>query len=331
MSLLIDTDIVTPADLLALDPEVLDVADAEELVLVGPNSILRNSWNECGDALLNAWQAFGGDIIAWPGTLTTYGAFGISRPRLRLNQMVVAAPYSERNSPLHRWMTYHALVAIYEACSNRSDKDRYETKVERFQKRIMKPWHNLTATGLPMVARPLACPGALHEFGSGIFGPGNVSAVNFGSSPAVYVYSVAITWVDQTQYVSPQLASNAESGPSVIVMQEVGIDQVLQVTIAGLSPPSSTSAMLQLGIADGPYITRPASGWNVYVGPVAGTLALQNATPIPVATQSFMLPSAPVPANFAFRQPGSPALGAVLLPGQFPDANYTFQRILQRG
>ena len=325
MSLLIDQDFVTQTDLLAIDPEVADVADAEEITLTGPGSIVSESWNEVCDELLNAMQAFGGDIIAWPGTLTTYGAFGISRPRLRLNQIVVDVAYAARHSILYRWMIYRSLTMFYREAANRRTSDRYELKWERFEKETGKHWRNLFATGLPMVALPLACPGALHEFQSGFWADTNVTTAAGGTDPG-NTYDVAITWVDGTQYASPLLTNNAESGPSTIVTQVVAANTVLSVSIAGLNPPSAQSAMLRRGIADGPYITRTASGWNVYVGPSGGLLALQNASPIPLGTQTFTLPNAPVAGVY-----GAAGVGAVLMPGQFPDANYTFMRVLQRG
>jgi len=320
MSLLIDQDVITQTDLLAIDPEIADVADVEDITVEGPQSICRESWNECADILLDAMQAFGGDIIAWPGTLTTYGAFGISRPRLRLNQIVLSTPYANRHSVLYRWMIYRALTMFYRAASNRRSIDRYELKFERFEKDTKKHWRTLFATGLPMVALPLACPGAVHELQSGTFGLlTNLAVVAGGTMPADTAFDVAITWVDGTQYVSPANTQNAESGPSVTLTVTVPTGNVLQVNLSGLNPPSSKSAMLQRGIADGPYITRTASGWNAYVGPTGGILTLQNAAPIPVATTTYTLPDAPT------------TTGAQMLPGQFPDANYTFQRICQRG
>ncbi|MDE2103014.1 MAG: hypothetical protein KGL39_37565 [Patescibacteria group bacterium] len=317
MALLIDDDFITQADLLAIDAEIADIADAEDLKIDGDAGIARQAWNENADALLDAMQAFGGDIIAWPGTLTTYGAFGISRPRLRLNQIVVSAPYQNRTSPLYRWMVYRTLVMFYRAASNRRTSDRYEKKWENFKQEVKAHWRTLFATGLPMVALPIACPGALHELMSGTWGTSNVTPVAGGTSTQDASLDVAITWVDGTQYVSPDNTQNAESGPSATATLTVPAGNVIQATIAGLNPPSGKSAMLKRGIADGPYITRTATGWNLYAGPSGGLLTLQNPAPIPVGTTTYTLPDAP-------------AVGAPLLPGQFPDANYTFMRTLQR-
>lgn len=319
MSLLIDDDFITLQDLLAIDPEIAEIADSEEITVEGDGGITRQNWDECADNLLDAMQSFGGDIIAWPGTLTTYGAFGISRPRLRPHQIVVTAPYGRRTSPLKRWMTYSALVLFYRAASNRRTSDRYEKKWENFKDEVKAHWRTLWSTGLPMVALPLPCPGALHEYMAGDWGSGNVTFAppTFGAGePTDQSYDVAITWVDQSQYINSSNIQNAESGPSKIVNVTVPAQQVMTVDIETLTPPGSV--VIPRGIADGPYVSRTATGWNVYVGQPGGPLCLQNATPLPLSTVTYTLA-------------GVPALnGFVMRPGQLPDANYTFQRTLQR-
>ena len=326
MSLLIDQDFVTQADMIAIDGETAEVADAEGLTIGGDGGIVRQAWDECSDELMEGWQAFGGDIIAWPGTLTTYGAFGICRPRLRLNQIVVNSPYELRRAPLYRWMIYSALVAFYRSAASRRSVDRYEKKWNNYAAEVKRRWQMLTGTGLPMVALPLACPGAVHELMAGAWSASNVAAVAGGTMAAETVFDIAITWVDGTQYISPQNTQNCESGPSATVTLTVPAGQVLQVSTTGLNPPNKTSAMLKRGIADGPYMTRTATGWNVYAGPTGGALALQNAAPIPVATHTYTLADAPIAAA-----PGVDGVGAPMLDGQFPDANYTFMRVCQRG
>ena len=320
MSLLIDDDFVTLQDLLAIDPEIAEIADAEGITVEGDAGITREAWEECVDTLLDAMQAFGGDIIAWPGTLTTYGAFGISRPRLRPHQIVVTATYGRRTSPLKRWMTYATLVMFYRAASNRRTSDRYEQKWNNFKDEIKAHWRNLWSTGLPMVALPLPCPGAVHEYMAGDWDGDNISFAPPGwgtGEPTEQSYDVAVTWVDQTNYTSPDNKQNSESGPSRALTVTVPAGQVITVDIGTLNPPGSLT--LPRGIADGPYVSRKASGWNVYVGQPGKALYLQNASPLPVATITYTLAGAPVLS------------GAMLQPGQTPDANYTFQRVLQRG
>ncbi len=318
MSLLVDSDFVTLADLIALDAEVAEISDGEDIKIEGDQGIARQAWGEVADTLTAEMQTFGGGIITWPGTLSTYGAFGISRPRIRMNHVVVTTSEARRDSALHHWMTYKTLVLFYRAASNRLLNDRFEQKWKRFTEDTKDRWNRLWAAGLPMVARPLACPGAIHELNAGTWDSTNVTAVSGGSSTDEQRYDVAITWTD-SGYVSATNPQNGESGPSATITVTVPASNVIRVSIASLNPPSSAAAMIQRrGIADGPYITRDASGWNVYAGPAGGTMTLQNSTPIPIATTSYTFSSAPT-------------TGSALYPGQFPDANYTFMRMLNRG
>lgn len=320
MALLIDSDFVCQSDMLAIDPELSDVADAEQITIAGDDSIVRQMWDECADTLTAEMQAFGGDIIAWPGSITTYGAFGISRPRVRLNQIVVSSVYGRRDSTLKRWMIYRALVLFYRAASNRHGNDRYEMKWERFKGEVADAWKLLWANGLPYVAVPLAAPGALHDYFAGYWSTANIAYVP-GGSAAQASYNVAITWVDQTSgYANPLNKNNAESGPSAYLSATVPADELLQVSILGLNPPS-TAQQPNRGIAEGPYVTRQATGWNIYVGAAAdnnGLMYLQNAVPIPITTTSYTLAAITL-------------AGSLLQPGQVPDANYAFMKTLQRG
>lgn len=316
MSLLIDDDHVTLSDLLAIDPEVGEIADAESILVEGDGSIIRQAWDECADTLLESMQAFGGDLLGWPGSLALYGGFGVTRPRVRLNQIVVSAPYGRRYSPLRRWMIYQALVLFYRAAMNRRTSDRYELKWERMTEEAKRYWRHLWTSGLPIVAVPLACPGALHEYQAGEWSQENVSTVPGGSAAQDDLYYVAVTWT-AGDYVSPTVKNNGESGPSKLTAITVPAGNVLRVSIAGLNAPGTIP--FAPGIADGPFITRQATGWNVYVGKTDSALYLQNATPIPLATTTYTLPDVPVLS------------GSMLQPGQVPDANFTFQRTLQRG
>ena len=320
MSLLIDSDCVTQADMVALDPEVATVATAEGFTVTGDGSIIRQAWDECADTLTESMQAFGGDIIAWPGSITAYGAFGISRPRLRLNQIVVTPTYGRRDSTLRRWMIYRAMALFYRAAANRLIKDRYETKWQRYEAESKKIWWNLWSNGLPMIAIPMAAPGALHDYYAGSWAASNLANVS-ASSTAGGSFNVVITWVDQTSgYVNSLNKNNAEGGPSAMLTTTVPANDVLQVNINGLNPPSMVQQPNR-GIAEGPYITRNATAWNVYVGSPTdpnGLMYLQNSTPIPVSTLSYTLAGDPVLS------------GALLQPGQVPDSNFAFQKTLQR-
>ena len=317
MSLYTDSDILTESDLLAIDPEVSTVADAEGIVVSGSGSIISQAWDECADKILAAVQSFSGDLFAWPGQITALNYLGASRPRLKLTQIVWTASYANRNSPIRRWMIYRALYLFYRAASGRRETDRYERKRDQFEQEGKMHWRTLFRYGLPMVSKPLSAPGATHELNAGTWGASNVTAVAGGASSAPVTYDVAITWVDTTQYASPTNTQNAESGPSATQTITVPAAEVLQVSIASLIPPGTLPD--QAGTADGIMIGLNASGWNIYAGPTGGTLYLQNSSPIPTATQTYAFAGPPV------------ATGAAMTNGQVPNVNYTFQTMLNRG
>jgi hypothetical protein len=329
MSLLIDDDHVSVSELTAIEPELSDIAEAASITLDGDSGIIRQSWNESTDELNQNMQAFGGDIIAWPGTLTTYGAFGINRPRVRLNQITTTTPWGRRTSPLKRWLIYRALVLFYYEALNRTDKDRYEKKWNRAKDALATAWRNLWANGLPFVAIPLECPGALHAYQAGDWpaADGSSSTLVTSGSAADSQVAVAITWVSRSSgYVSQGNKNNGESGPSKWLVTDVPAGDTLAINIDGLTPPGpDVNGVIQppRGIADGPYLTRTADGWNVYAaaynGDQPGLMYLQNATPLPLTTTSYTLSNPLASGSY------------VILQGQMPDANYTFQKMLQRG
>jgi hypothetical protein len=324
MSLYTDNDVVTPADMLALDSEVAAVARVAGIPLDGPGGIIRQAWQECADAITSAIQVYGGAIYgAWPGILTIGydGGFGTSRQRMPLSGIVTSSPYGNRDSQLKRWMTYRALSLLYRDASARKTNDRYQVKFDTYEHESKRVWRALFSSGLPRVFIPFECPGAVHGYGAGVWSTANLSTVVTGSA-AAFNALVAITWVDQSSgYVSPVNKGNAESGPSAVLLMAVPASNVLSVSIAGLIPPNN-QAQFPRGIADGPVVTKNATGWNVYVGSQAdpaGVLYLQNSTTVPIATTSYTLS-------------GSPATtGYQLLPGQVADKNEAFQRVSQRG
>ncbi len=106
---------------------------------------------------------------------------------------------------------------------------------------------------------------------------------------ATAIYYVAITWV----------AANGEEGaPSPVTAYETGAGMTL--VAAGVNPPAV------------------ATGFNVYAGLSATSLALQNASPVP-AGQSFVMPATGLSAG---RAPGD---------GQTPDVYVTGGPTLRRG
>ena len=312
MSLFVDDDFVTVDHLMALDPEVLEIASAEGIATEGDGSVVRQAWDECADRLLEAIQTFGGELVETPGTITSGWFFSSSKPRVRLNQIVVSPQYGRRTSTLQRWMTYRALALFYRAAMNRRVSDRYETKYDRMMDESRRMWRSLFASGLPVVLNPLPCPGAVHEIHAGEFDSTAVTTIPGPGAPEGS-YDVAITWVDGTAYVSPENKGNAESGPSRVLPIFVPADQLIQVSIAGLIPPGSAQYRGEA--------TRKATGWNIYVGEAgSGRLYQQNVAPIPLTTTSYSVA-------------GPPALGVPYLldSGQRADFNLTFQNIVGRG
>jgi len=290
MSLLIDDDHITTSDLLAIDPEVSDIATAEEITIEDDGGIARQAWDECSDRLMECMKPFGDDAFYTPGLVT------IGQSRVKLHQIVVSSQYGRRASALRRWMIYHALELFYRAAMNRRVSDRYEEKYERMREDTRERWRVLFGSGLPFVVSPMPCPGAVHEIGAGNFGASNLAYVE-GGADAEAEYSVAITWTDGT----------VESGPSKTLAATVPQDQLLRVSIAGLTPPRAVDGR------------RAATGWNVYVGTPGGTLYRQNAVPVAVGTSTYTLVGAPVLS------------GTVMGTGQAPDSVATFQTLLQRG
>lgn len=313
MALLVDNDVITLSDLIALDPEAPAIADAEGIVLEGAGSVIRQAWEECAAKLIDSIQQFGSGYTTSEQLWT--GLISASRPRVQPNQIVVDNPYGL--SAVRRWLAQQGLVQLYSAAANKRANDRYSEKLDAARQVLGSRWRTLWSTGLPYVASPIACPGAAHEPDAGEFTESNTASVAGGAGAEAVTYEVAITWVDGSVYISQLVKNNAESGPSKRVSCTVAANQLLRVNITGLTPPGSVA--WQHGTADGIRRSRVATGWNCYVGSVGGQMYLQNATPIPIATDTYTLAAAPVLSGYR--------LGT----GQYADANLPFQATLQRG
>jgi hypothetical protein len=317
-----DSDIITPVDLAVVDQEITSDATKLNVTLSGPNSIIRRSIEEAGTEITSSFQNFSGYLVglgisanhvaAVLNTLTT----AINRPRARLNQVCATDP-DATHLHMKRWLEYRALTGFYRSLYHRKVEDRFEKKMQNYRAEAKTAWNILTSNGLPIVLQPLACPGALRELASGVWGTSNVSAGGSGSTEAGNAYDVAITWVNSQGYITWANNGNGESGPSAIVTLAAAAGQVLTLTLTGLNPPDGTIPQ-NLGTADGIYTPQPATGWNVYVGITGQTLWLQNALPIPVATTSYSLPNAPTLTGNPMGQ------------GQHPDYNFAFQDVLWR-
>ncbi len=319
-----DSDIISDVDLTAIDAQCATVAATQDIQIqiTGAQGIIRKTAEECGHEIVSQFQNYSGYLaspsigINHTAAVNNIFSSSISRPRFRLNQVVALTPDPSMRL-IQQWLAYSALYKLYRAAFARYAKkeDRFERKMELYADERGTAWNRIEAAGIPIVLVPLPCPGAIREPGAGTFSASNVSAAGSGSGDPGSQYDVAITWTG-AQYVSPSNPANNESGPSASVSIDVAAGQLITVSISGLSAPASTPP--NVGTADGLYTQMQATGWNVYVGTPGGTLYLQNATPIAVATTSYTLASKPTLS------------GSVLGAGQFPDYNFAWQRVRMR-
>ncbi len=161
--------------LLAIDPEVVDVAGLSgEGVDGSTSSIVNEAISECGIQLMVQMQRFGGFYTSgqvsynhMQALLSGVGGAAVNRSRSSLGQIVID---DIRVPVLKTWVTYEALQFAFRAASARTKTDRYEKKMKQYRKDLdEKHWPRLKALGLPCVYSPLACPGATLER-SGIWG-----------------------------------------------------------------------------------------------------------------------------------------------------------------
>jgi len=311
MAIWTDSDFIDSQDMAGLDSEVVTVAQAENPPIVldaiagqlAP-SLCQSAVDECGRFVMNQGQAFSGFMppfmMPYNQTAAVIQMVGpsVNRTRYSLSQIVVSAPLAGYMSDLKCWAVYCALYQFYRTAFYRRMNDRYEKKMEMFEREIkLKYWPRVWNTGMPISNTPLVCPGAVHEFNAGTWGPSNVSSTAGTNVNAAGEYDVAITWVDQSKYVSPSSNGNAESGPS-----------------------AAMTILVSLGL--GVITPGNATGWNVYVGvtdSVPYYMWLQNPVPIPIGTLSYTLAGPPVLS------------GSILMSGQLPDSYQTLQGFFMRG
>ena len=248
------------------------------------------------------------------------GLPAVNRQRVLINQVVVSH-YSGQDvlwSPLKTWCAYYTLGLFFRDAANRTLKDRYKEKQQRYQKDARSIYFEpLKSQGLPITRQPLPCPGAIYEPAvTGTFGANNVTLVT-GSGTSTDDWDVAVTWVDQRYYMNPGQKVNAESAPSQRVTVTATAGNVLRLSIAGLTAPNGSQHPSTVPLSVTAY--GQASGWNVYAGSKGGTLYLQNASPIPVGTQTYTLAGDPL------------VTGNAADAGQYADLYFTFQNIVQRG
>jgi hypothetical protein len=279
-----------------------------------------------GDRLMMKNQGFAGTlppfVAPYSQTAAALNLVGPSsqRPRVSLSQIVVTPPYVNGMwSPIKRAAIYMALIEFYDECFGRKQQDRYKIKMDHYDDRFNRlVWPNFFSSGVPIVNQPMQCPGALYEPGAGIWSAANLSAVAGTNANASTNYDVSITWADQWNYTSPTAKGNSESAPSARATITVATAQVISVSIVGLTGPNgSQPPTIQQG--QGLFTPLNASCWNVYVGLTGQTLYLQNATPVPYATKSCVLPGPPALSGYAADN------------GQNWNSSVTMQNTIMRG
>lgn len=325
-----DSDFISSLDMLALDPSVKTDSLAASITLDGPSGLAAQACDEVGQKLLNANQAYTGFMPPFSTphnqTAAVLNLIGpsVNRSRVALSQIVISPDNptessTARPSPLKRYAIYVALEMFYRMAYHRKQDDRFEKKMTLYSEEIRKKyWPRFFNQGVPIVYKPLAAPGALHEWNAGTWDQTLVSQVAGGSAVDQAFYDVAITWVDQTKYVSPASKGNAESAPSA--RQDISVDpaNVIQVDITPLNAPNGT-APLNVTLGQGLVIPGNASGWNVYVGAQGGALFLQNAVPIDIGTKLYTLAADPVLSGYTADA------------GQYAESHLTMQTMVMRG
>lgn len=281
-----DGPCITTADLLAMEGELTIVADAQGITL---QTTIDEACREIGQWVLGQIQSFGpgatDPVMQWHVSQSNpMFSTGDNRPRFSLSQIVTTdAEVAGFRTDLAQLCLYEALRQFYRNASRMADTDRYEEKRNEYAREIKQVYRpRFLRAGLPIVSRPLPRPAAQWEPAAGRFTSEDVSSVGTETIDARAV-DIALTYVDAGQ------TANRESAPSARVTVAVAADTVPVVSIARLHPPTGGTKAAQL-----PRVLvsqLAATHWNVYAGEVGGTLYLQNAEPIAIATETYELPA----------------------------------------
>ncbi len=288
-------------DLHRIDSEVSQVAEAEGITLTGNNGLLRGAVEEASNELQKIIVAFGGYLGSGdvsPNHLAAVLNVGLGnavRQKALLNQVVIDGDTVGSWNWIKQWAVFWALQVFYRDAFNRTVKDRYEGKMRFYKSELSRRvTPSLFGLGIPVVIRPLARPAATFERDSGTWDSSNLSLVSGVGVLNGVDYDVAITYVDMSQpnlYVSPSSIGNAESAPSDRAVISLTTGNVIHIDISSLGPPTGIQHPSQVLLC----VISPlrATHWNVYVGPSGGTMRLQNATPIAIATTTYTLAADP--------------------------------------
>ncbi len=215
-----DADFISSVDLLSLDPEIKGIAAAEQIVLDGPAGLCAQAADEVGQKLLTETQAYTGFMppfaMPYNQTAAVLNLVGpaVNRSRISLMQVCITPPNPTEASVSHpstlkRYGIYTALEMVYRAAYYRKLTDRYEKRMADYRDQIRrKYWPRLFNQGVPIVLKPLAAPGAIHEFNAGTWDVNALSTPAGTNALASTQYDVTITWVDNTKYVTAQTKGN---------------------------------------------------------------------------------------------------------------------------
>lgn len=314
-----DADFITTDDLVSFDPELRDVAEAESIVLEGDGGVVRRGVEDAGRQLERRLVSFSnllsnGGISANHLAAVFYtGGQATQQRRTTLEQVVVTGRNATYLSEAKHWALVRTLMFFYRTAVNRASNDRYASKLDRFrQDEQQEIWPTFRKSGVPIVHRPMPCPEAVQGFSPGTFAVSTAAAAGTAGT-----WDVAVTYVDGTKYVSKTSRGNGESHPSATKRVTTTSGQRVAVDATNLNPPAG--ALTEEMRARGATIPLTATSWNVYVGAAGGTLYLQNATPIPIATRTYTLAGGPVLSGY----------DAGL--GQHAESFVTIMDLLQRG
>ena len=301
-----DSVFVVQDDLLRIDSEVSTVATSENITLTGDNGLLRGAVEETANEMMKLVISFGGYLNAGDLTANHLAAVlnvGIGnsvRQKVGLQQVVVSGDVPGQWNWIKQWTVFWALKTFYRDAFGRVGNDRYRAKMDFYKDELQRRvTPNLWALGVPVVIRPLVRPAATFERNTGTWDSSNVSMVAGSGTTAAVSYDVAISYCDMSQanfYVSPALPNNCESDLSDVANVATQDGAVVEVDTTSLNPPTGAQHPSQVMVV----VVSPlkATHWNVYVGNQGGTLYLQNAAPIPIATKTYTLAGDPVLSGY---------------------------------
>jgi hypothetical protein len=347
-----DAYFVSEADMVILEPEVTAIAadNSPAIIIDGPGGLTQNVLTEASTYMMSQMQRFGGYLSSGLvsanhlAAVFNVGGPGVNRLRILPGQITPDDPYLPY---LKQWVVARLLREFYRTAYARTTQDRFKLKMDQYEKDAKwLYWPSIYAMGVPVVFQPMPCPGAVGERAPGTWGQNNVGTVTQAGTTGG-TWDVAITYLDQSRYLGPGRfqKANGESFVSARVTVTVAANDALTINIDSLNPPSDTNMYGGVDPANLAYaITNNlnATAWNIYVGLSGGTLYLQNpGNPIPISQTTFTFTTDPpiLPIGSAGSPiPYPPDSGPTQLAGayaadqgQYADAVYTLQQMIQRG